>query len=50
VCAVNALAERFHGLYKAELIHHAGPWQGLQDVEYATLECSRWFNHQRLHG
>jgi putative transposase len=46
----NALAESFNGLYKAELIRHAGPWQGLDDVEYATLEYVHWFNHRRLHG
>ncbi len=46
----NALAESFHGLYKAELIRHQGPWQGLDDVEFATLEYVDWFNHQRLHG
>ena len=46
----NALAESFNGLYKAELIRHQGPWQGLDDVEYATLEYVHWFNHQRLHG
>jgi putative transposase len=46
----NALAESFHGLYKAELIRHQGPWHGLDDVEYATLEYVDWFNHRRLHG
>jgi putative transposase len=46
----NALAESFHGLYKAELIHHRGPWHGLEDVEYATLEYVDWFNQRRLHG
>ena len=46
----NALAESFHGLYKAELIRHAGPWQGLDDVEFATLDYVDWFNHRRLHG
>ncbi len=46
----NALAESFNGLYKAELIRHCGPWQGLDDVEYATLEYVDWFNHRRLHG
>jgi putative transposase len=46
----NALAESFHGLYKTELIRHSGPWQGLQAVEYATLEYVDWFNHRRLHG
>jgi putative transposase len=46
----NALAESFNGLYKAELIRHCGPWQGLDDVEYATLEYVDWFKHRRLHG
>ena len=46
----NALAESFHGLSKAELIRHNGPWQGLDDVEFATLEYVDWFNHRRLHG
>jgi putative transposase len=46
----NALAESFHGLYKTELIRHCGPWQGLEEVEYATLEYVDWFNHRRLHG
>jgi putative transposase len=45
----NALAESFNGLYKAELIHHRGPWLDLEDVEYATLEYVDWFNHRRLH-
>ena len=46
----NALAESFNGLYKAELIRHRGPWRGLGDVEYATLEYVDWFNRRRLHG
>ena len=46
----NALAESFHGLYKAELIRHEGPWRGLDDVEFATLAYVDWFNHRRLHG
>jgi putative transposase len=46
----NALAESFHGLYKAEVIHHDGPWHGLDDVEFATLPYVDWFNHRRLHG
>jgi putative transposase len=46
----NALAESFNGLYKAELIRHRGPWRGLDDVEYATLDYVDWFNHRRLHG
>jgi putative transposase len=46
----NALAESFNGLYKTELIRHRGPWRGLDDLEYATLEYVDWFNHRRLHG
>lgn len=46
----NALAESFNGLYKTELIHHAGPWRGLEDVEFATLAYVDWFNQRRLHG
>jgi putative transposase len=46
----NALAESFHGLYKTELIHHGGPWRGLEHVEHATLDYVDWFNHRRLHG
>jgi transposase InsO family protein len=44
----NALAETINGLYKAEVIHHLGPWKGLEDVEYATLEWVAWYNTQRL--
>lgn len=44
----NALAESVIGLFKAEVIHHAGPWRGFEDVEYATLEWVAWFNQQRL--
>ena len=46
----NAMAESFHSLYKAELIRNQGPWCGLDDVEFATLEYVDWFNHRRLHG
>jgi putative transposase len=46
----NAMAESFNGLYKWELIYHRGPWRGLDDVEFATLEYVDWFNHRRLHG
>ena len=44
----NALAESIIGLYKTEVIHHRGPWRGLDDVEYATLEWVDWFNNSRL--
>ncbi|MGE0307979.1 MAG: IS3 family transposase [Acidimicrobiia bacterium] len=46
----NAMAESFNGLYKWELIYPKGPWRGLDDVEFATLEYVDWFNHRRLHG
>ena len=44
----NALAETINGLYKAEVIYHLGPWKGLEDVEFATLEWVAWYNSQRL--
>jgi len=44
----NALAESVIGLYKTELIRRRGPWKGIDDVEYATLEWVDWFNHRRL--
>ena len=44
----NAMAETINGLYKAEVIHRRGPWMGLRDVEYATLEWVDWFNHHRI--
>lgn len=44
----NALAETINGLYKTEVIHKNGPWQGLDDVEKATLTWVDWFNHRRL--
>ena len=44
----NALAETVIGLFKTEVIHRDGPWRGLDDVEYATLEWVAWYNTQRL--
>ena len=44
----NALAETIIGLYKTELIRRRGPWKGLDQVDYATLEWVDWFNHRRL--
>jgi transposase InsO family protein len=44
----NALAETIIGLYKAELVRNRGPWRGLDDLEYATLEWVDWFNNRRL--
>ena len=44
----NAMAETINGLYKTELIRRQGPWRGLDDVEYATLEWVDWLNHRRI--
>ena len=44
----NALAESVIGLFKTEVIWQRGPWRGLEDVEFATLEWVWWFNHHRL--
>ena len=44
----NALAETIIGLYKTEVIRRRGPWRGLEDVEFATLEWVDWFNNRRL--
>jgi putative transposase len=44
----NALAESIIGLFKTEVIRQAGPWRGLDDVEYATLDWVSWFNTERL--
>jgi transposase InsO family protein len=44
----NALAETINGLYKAEVIYHKGPWQGLEAVEHATLTWVDWFNNRRI--
>jgi putative transposase len=46
----NAMIESFNGLYKWELIYPHGPWNGLEDVEFTTLEYVDWFNHRRRHG
>ena len=44
----NALAESVIGLFKTEEIYRHGPWKGLEDVEFATLEWVAWYNHRRL--
>jgi putative transposase len=46
----NAMAEAFNSLYKAELVRNKGPWQGIEDVEIATVEYIDWYNNRRLHG
>jgi transposase InsO family protein len=44
----NALAESVIGLFKTEVIRRRGPWRGLEDVEFATLDWVSWYNTQRL--
>jgi len=44
----NALAESVNALYKAEVVRRRGPWKGLEDLEFATLEWVDWFNNRRL--
>jgi putative transposase len=42
----NALAEStIIGLFKTELVRRRGPWKGLDQVEYATLEWIDWFGY-----
>lgn len=44
----NALAESVIGLFKTEVIRQRGPWRGLEDVEFATLDWVAWYNDERL--
>lgn len=44
----NALAESVIGLYKTEVIHRRGPWRGIDEVEFATLDWVAWYNTRRL--
>ena len=44
----NALAESVIGLYKTEEIYRRGPWKGIEEVEFATLEWVAWYNTRRL--
>jgi transposase InsO family protein len=44
----NALAESIIGLYKTEEIRRRGPWKGVEEVEFATLEWVAWYNTRRL--
>ena len=46
----NALVESLNGFYKTEVIRPHGPWWGLDDVEYATLEYVDCFDRRRLRG
>jgi transposase InsO family protein len=44
----NAMAESVIGLFKTEVIRRLGPWKGIEDVEFATLDWVAWFNSKRL--
>ncbi len=46
----NALAETIIGLYKTEVIRKEGPWRGVDQVEFETLDWVDWFNNKRLFG
>ena len=46
----NAAAESVNSLYKKELIDRDGPWDGVRDVTFATVEWVAWYNNQRLHS
>ena len=44
----NAMAESVIGLFKTEVVRRLGPWKGVEDVEFATLDWVAWFNTKRL--
>jgi len=44
----NAMAESINALFKTEVIRLKGPWKGVEEVEFATLEWVDWFNNRRL--
>ena len=47
----NALAETVNGLYKSEVIEYLKEsWNGVNDVELATLEWVDWFNKTGSHS
>jgi len=46
----NAAAESVNSLYKKELIDRDGPWDGVRDVTFATMEWVAWYNNERLHS
>ena len=46
----NALAESTIGLYKTELVSNLGPWEGIDELELATLEWVELWNHRGLLG
>ena len=49
----NALAETTNGLYKTECVFGPDaprPWEGVDELELATLSWVHWFNEHRLHS
>ena len=48
--SINALAEAFNSLFKAELVRNKGPWKSIDDLEIAVAEYIDGFNPRRLHG
>ena len=50
----NALAETTNGLFKAECVYGAQTrrrcWDGVDELELATLSWVHWFNEHRLHS
>ena len=49
----NALAETTNGLYKTECVYGPEaprPWDGVDELELATLSWVHWFNEDRLHS
>ena len=45
---LNAMRTGMEERSQAELVERKGPWRGLDDLEYPTLEWVDWFNHSRL--
>jgi hypothetical protein len=43
-------AESADRLYKKELIGRDGPWDGVRDITFATMEWVAWYNNERLHS
>ncbi|WP_443053960.1 integrase core domain-containing protein [Streptomyces sp. IBSBF 2435] len=48
--SVNALAEAFNSLFKAELIGMQGPWKDVEQAERAIFQWITWYNEERLHS
>ena len=47
---VNALAEAFNSLFKAELVRNKRPWKDTDDLEVTVTEYVDWFDRRRLNG